>query len=415
MFAGTLVQRLSETRAMARLVEALRRGVGAHALHETIPAARPALLAAAYRALGGQLFVIVATPDAAERLFADLLYYLEESEPSAVRLLRAREDLAGAIDSPSERSARMTLLSELVDGGPGIFLAPLVALRQYVVPREEFARARFTLARDRDAGWDATIARLHRLGYRRCDVVSAAGEYAVRGGILDVFPASADKPARLEFFGDAVESIRPFEVESQRSEGSLDALEIAPWTEIPRDAALREDVLRRFEGPQNVLASLRAYLASGADVPEAWLPFAFEQRETVLDYLSAHARIVIDEPGMLATVEEAWTRSVRARSKCWRARPRASWQSTQPKSRKACSRKLPRRIPVCAILRRRSRGMRRSFSPPASKARSPSSGCRPFSRTPCCKCSPRTTSTGKSSYSRRRCANGSPPAIPWCW
>ena len=78
----------------------------------------------------------------------------------------------------------------------------------------------------------------------RVDVVSAAGEYAVRGGILDVFPATADTPVRIEFFGDDVESIRPFELQSQRSSGSLDAITIAPWIEILRDERLRENVAR---------------------------------------------------------------------------------------------------------------------------------------------------------------------------
>jgi transcription-repair coupling factor (superfamily II helicase) len=293
------------TGRLSGFFERFGRGSGAYALHETIPAARPALLAALYRILGGQIFALVPTVDAAERLFADLLYYLEEPEPQSVRLLRSREEIAGAIESPSERSARMTLLAELADGRPGIVLAPLASVRQYVVPRGVFAASRFTLSPGTSAGWDATLERLYRAGYRRCDVVSAAGEYAVRGGILDVFAASADAPARIEFFGDEVESIRPFDLTTQRSEGSLTALEIVPWLEIPRNMVLRERVLDRCTQASNVRGALQGYLESGEDVPEAWLSLAFDERETVLDYLSPHAKLVIDEPGMLATIERA--------------------------------------------------------------------------------------------------------------
>ncbi len=304
--AGPLVRALpASSRALASAIEALRRGAGAYALHETIPASRAAILASLYRALGGQIFVIVPTADVAERAFADLLYYLEEDEPRTVRLLRSREETVGAIESPSERSARMALLAELADGAPGIVLAPLNALRQYIAPLSHFQAERFTLRVNDDAGWDATLERLYRLGYRRCDVVSAAGEYAVRGGILDLFCASADKPTRVEFFGDTIESIRPFDLESQRSEGALDEIELIPWTEIPRDEALRARVIDRFSGPKNVADALRAYLDSGADIPEPWLSLAFDERDTVLDYLSKHAAIVIDEPGMLATIERA--------------------------------------------------------------------------------------------------------------
>ncbi len=304
--AGTLLRALSGSNAVvSALIADLRRGVGAFALHETTAAARPALLASVYRALGGQLFVLLPTADAAERMFADLLYYLEEDEPRVVRLLRAREESAGAIESPSERSARMALLGDLADGASGIFLAPLAALRQYVVPLETFQGARFTLRVGATPGWDAVIERLYRLGYRRCDVVSAAGEYAVRGGILDVFAASAPTPARIEFFGDTVESIRPFDLESQRSGGSLDELQVVPWTEIQRDPQTRAAVLDRYAGPSNAAAALRGYLESGADVPDQWLPLAFERRETALDYLARNATIVIDEPSMLSTIERA--------------------------------------------------------------------------------------------------------------
>ena len=304
--AGALARALpAASRPLAAVIERLQRGVGAHALHETIAASRPALVASLYRALGGQIFVVVPTADAAERMFADLLYYLEEDEPRSLRLLRSREEAVGAIESPSERSARMALLADLADGATGITLATLGALRQYVVPRAYFQNERFTLRVNDDAGWEATLERLFRLGYRRQDVVSAAGEYAVRGGILDVFSACADRPARVEFFGDGVESIRPFDLASQRSEGTLDAIEIVPWTEIPRDETLRERVLQRFAGPANVASALRSYLDSGADIPEPWLSLAFDERETVLDYLGEHSTLVIDEPGMLATIERA--------------------------------------------------------------------------------------------------------------
>ncbi len=304
--AGPLTELLAGSdRALRAPVEALKRGAGAYAIHETIAAARPALVAALYRALGGQIAVALATTDGAERMFADLLYYLEESEPRSVRLLRARDETIGALESPSERSARMTLLADLIDAKPGIVLFPLAALRQYVVPREVFCSGRFSLRVQTEAGWERTQQRLHRAGYRRCDIVSAAGEYAVRGGILDVFPASADSPVRVEFFGDDIESIRPFDLTSQRSEGTRAEIDIVPWSEIPRDEPLRTQVPERFDGPPAIANALRAYLETGADVPEPWVPLAFERRETILDYLSTRAILVLDEPGMLATIEAA--------------------------------------------------------------------------------------------------------------
>ncbi len=303
--AGRLVHALQGAKPVTGVIERLRQGRGLYALHETIPAARPALLAALYRALGGQIFVAMPTADAAERAFTDLLYFLEEDEARSVSLLRSRDEAVGVLESPSEHSARMAMLAELADGKPGIILAPLGALRQYVMPRALFMESRFTLRAGSEAGWDRTLRELYRLGYHRSDVVSAAGEYAVRGGIVDVFPPTADRPARVEFFGDTVETIRPFELESQRSEGTLPEIEIVPWSEIPRDETLRVRVLERLDAPGNVADAVKSYIETGAEIPPAWLSLAFDERETVLDFLSEHATLVFDEPGMLATLERA--------------------------------------------------------------------------------------------------------------
>jgi transcription-repair coupling factor (superfamily II helicase) len=295
----------SSPRALAPIVDALRTGAGVYAAHETIAAARPALLASLYRTLERPLLVIVPTPDVAERAFADLLYYLAEDEPEQVALLRSRDEALGAIESPSERSARMTLLADLAAGTPRLVLAPVAALRQYLMPRAIFEQLRLTLRIGDEPGFERLQERLFALGYERADVVSAVGEYAVRGGILDLFAASEDAPIRIEFFGEAIESMRPFDLASQRSEGEREAMTIAPWSEIPRDAHYRARVLERFDGPEAVRSSLATYIESGSELPASWLPLAYDERTTLLDYLRDDAIVVLDEPGMLATIEHA--------------------------------------------------------------------------------------------------------------
>jgi transcription-repair coupling factor (superfamily II helicase) len=295
----------SSPRALAPIVEELRTGAGVYAAHETIAAARPALLASLYRALERPLLVIVPTPDVAERAFADLLYYLAEDEPEQVALLRSRDEALGAIESPSERSARMTLLADLAAGKPRLVLAPVAALRQYLMPRALFERLLLTLRIGDEPGFEQLQERLFALGYERADVVSAVGEYAVRGGILDLFAASEDAPIRIEFFGEAIESMRPFDLASQRSEGERDAMTIAPWSEIPREAHYRARVLERYDGPGAVRSSLATYIESGSELPASWLPLAYDERTTLLDYLRDDTIVVLDEPGMLATIEDA--------------------------------------------------------------------------------------------------------------
>ncbi|MGA2759887.1 MAG: transcription-repair coupling factor [Candidatus Cybelea sp.] len=257
------------SRAFASTVERLRslrriagKKPGGYALHETIAAARPALLAALHRELGGCLLVVLPTPDAAERSFADLLYYLEDRS-ERVALVRSRDEALGAIESHSERSARMTLLADLVEGAPRIVLAPIAAVRQHLMARARFDELRFVLRPSDEPGWERLQQRLFDLGYTRCDVVSAVGEYAVRGGIIDLFAATADAPVRIEFFGDAIESLRAFSIESQRSTTPVDVLAITPW----------EDPLAG--------------------------------KATIFDYLPEDATVVLEEPSTIAAVANA--------------------------------------------------------------------------------------------------------------
>ncbi|MGC1379693.1 MAG: transcription-repair coupling factor [Candidatus Baltobacteraceae bacterium] len=253
----SLLERLRALRGVAG------RKPGVCALHETIAAVRPALYASLQRSLSGTLLVVVPTPDAAERAFADLLYYLGEERAERVALLRSRDEAIGAIESPSERSARITLLTDLLDRRPRIVLAPIAAARQYVSSSAHMRERRFRLRAGEEAGWERTQERLFAFGYVRCDVVSAVGEYAVRGGIIDLFAATAETPVRIEFVGDGVESMRAFNIESQRSSSTLDELDVVAW-EDPPDA--------------------------GA---------------TIFEYLPADATVVLDEPATIAMVARA--------------------------------------------------------------------------------------------------------------
>jgi transcription-repair coupling factor (superfamily II helicase) len=252
----SLVQKLRALRALPG------RKPGGYALHETIAAARPALFASLQQELGGTLLVVVPTPDAAERAFADLLYYLGD-RGDCVALLRSRDEAVGAIESPSERSARMTLLADLAKGAPRIVLAPIAAARQYFMPEAIFDTRRFRLRTGDEPGFESLVRRLFELGYARADVVSAVGEYAVRGGIVDLFAATAEAPARIEFFGDAIESMRTFAIESQRSSENIESLEIVPWND------------------------------------------SYEASATIFDYLRDDAVVVLEEPATIASVANA--------------------------------------------------------------------------------------------------------------
>ncbi len=258
---------LAGSRAGGAVLERLAEGRAA-ALYETIAAARPAILCSLARKRGGQLLCVLPTADVAERTYADALYYLnaqDDGAPAHVALLRSRDESFGAIESATEHSARVSLFAALASGSPLVVVAGLAAVRQYVLAPERFRAQCFTLRRGEHTDWEETLRRFHDLGYERTDVVGAAGEFTVRGGIIDCFPATAEKPVRIEFFGDSIESIRSFDLETQRSSTELDAVTVVPWKETPEE----------------------------------------NERATPLDYFRNDAVVVLEEPATLESVEAA--------------------------------------------------------------------------------------------------------------
>ncbi|MGH8914813.1 MAG: transcription-repair coupling factor [Acidimicrobiia bacterium] len=143
-----------------------------------------------------------------------------------------------------------------------------------------------------------TLARdLADLGYTRTDRVEARGEFAVRGGIVDVFPAQMEAPVRLDFWGDRLDEIRAFSVSTQRSEESLHHLTAFPAREVRPDPEMRERA-RRLVRDEPWAASTWDRIAEGQLFPgiESWLPW-LAGPASLIDTLPAGADLVLIEPG----------------------------------------------------------------------------------------------------------------------
>ena len=137
---------------------------------------------------------------------------------------------------------------------------------------------------------DGLVRLLEANGFDRTATVREVGEYAVRGGILDLFAPGTAAPIRLDFFGDTLETIRPFDPATQRTTGQLPRLELVPASE----AVLTEETIERFR--QNYRAAFGAVLGNDPLYEavsegrrfagmEHWLPFFYEKLETLFDYL----------------------------------------------------------------------------------------------------------------------------------
>ena len=177
-------------------------------------------------------------------------------------------------------------------------LTTVNALVQRVPPRHVFMDSSRDLATGGTVKPEELARFLEGNGYVRAGTVMEPGEYAVRGGIIDLFPAGASDPVRLDLFGDTIESIRAFDTSTQRSGKKLDRFVLRPVSEVSLDKAgvsrFREG-WRELFGPKSAEDPLYLSISDGRRHPgmEHWVPLFHDSMETLLDYLP-NASISLD-------------------------------------------------------------------------------------------------------------------------
>ena len=215
--------------------------------------------------------------------------------------------------SPSIAAARMAALSLLAGRkageGPLLVVATLQAALQRVPPREIIRKASYQAR----TGRDVNVADLERYfavnGYVRASTVSERGEFAIRGGVIDVFAPGAEEPVRLDLFGDTLESIRAFDPETQRSTRQLKSIDLLPVSEALIDAdsiaRFRKGYVAAFGNPGD--DPLYASISEGARRAgmEHWLPLFYPRLESLLDYVGEGALVALDNLAEEALDERA--------------------------------------------------------------------------------------------------------------
>jgi transcription-repair coupling factor (superfamily II helicase) len=194
--------------------------------------------------------------------------------------------------NPALVSERIATLGRLLEqsGKPRIVLTTVNALVQRVPPRAAFRGAALEVKVNGDLQPQKLARFLEANGYGRANTVMEPGEYAVRGGIIDIFPAGEEDPVRIDLFGDTVESIRSFDPSTQRSEGKRNRMVLRPVSEVPLD----KQAISRFRtewrelfGPKAAEDPIYLSVSEGRRHPgmEHWAPLFHPVMETLLDYL----------------------------------------------------------------------------------------------------------------------------------
>jgi len=198
----------------------------------------------------------------------------------------------------AERVATLTRLAERTPT-PRILLTTVNALVQKVPPRAAFRGATLSLTRGGRTDPAELAKFLEANGYHRTGTVMEHGEYAMRGGIVDLFPAGESDPVRLDLFGDEIEDIRRFDTATQRSGEKLDGLTLRPVGELFLDApsiSRFRSAYRELFGAAATEDPLYVSVSAGRKHPgmEHWAGFFHESMETLLDHLGEGATVSFD-------------------------------------------------------------------------------------------------------------------------
>jgi len=259
------------------------------------PEGRDAQLLAELTEASGGPVLFVARDDARLAAMAEALRFFAPGLP--VLRFPAWDCLPYDRISPAAEisATRMATLATLAAWGDGdapacVVLATLNAATQRVPAQETVAAASFAAETGRAVDLDGLRGYLARMGFNRAPTVTEPGDYAVRGGVIDVFPPGADLPVRLDFFGDVLDGARRFDPETQRTVEKVKRVEFAPVSEVILD----DDAVTRFRTLYR-----ERFGAAGLDDPlyeavsagrkhqgaEHWLAFFHERLETLFDYL----------------------------------------------------------------------------------------------------------------------------------
>jgi len=290
------------------IIAALRRGEQ----RITIPGLKgssPALLVA--ELVRGGLdnpLVIAPTQEAAEEFCRELTFFSGGDLHAALFPAWDAAPFSAASPHPDVTGARLDTLFRLQNGVSRITVMPVSAALQRVLPRKTLNDSSCYLLPGEEFERDDLLARLIRMGYANVPLVEDRGTFAVRGGILDIFPPNLPTPVRIEFFGDTAETMRAFDPLTQRSLQPIEELVLLPSRELllsdevladiaPRLKQLCDDLDIPANRRRTILEDLQnAVYFQGIDFLQ---PLLHPSLETIFDYISPVTPLILLDPDLI--------------------------------------------------------------------------------------------------------------------
>lgn len=244
--------------------------------------------------------MLIVTPDASRsiKLKQEIKFFLGKKDIQ-VKIFPGWETLPYDHFSPHEGviSERLSILYQLASGKKSIVLVDVQTLMHRLPPKEYIEANSFIMKVGETIDFNSLRYKFEEHGYSFVTKVMEHGEFAVRGSIIDVFPMGSSVPYRIDFFDTEIDSIRIFDVDTQRSFKNIDDIKLLPAKEFPLD----EDGVDRFcdswcshFGYERTRSGIYQDISSGKMHPgvEYYLPLFFEKTSTFFDYLSSDTQII---------------------------------------------------------------------------------------------------------------------------
>ena len=304
--------------AFTRAVTRVKGDAGRTRVSGLTPTGKALLLPLLHRAVSRPLLVLVNDNRAVDELLPVVRSLAELSgtvSPDAVLALPAYDVLPfeNLSPHPEIQETRAAALWKIATGSAEIVIAPVAASTMRLRDGGFYADLAKVVRRGDMLDPDRLLQHLRSVGYNQVDIVQMPGEFAHRGGLVDVYSPELDRPVRIELFGDEIESIRKFDPETQRSAAVTDEVVLLPLTETP----VAEETLaainarltgERLEGSTELIE--RSVRATGVSVFPGWELYApiAGGSETLFD-LMPRAVAILDEPDRLdETLDACWTK-----------------------------------------------------------------------------------------------------------
>jgi len=317
-FVREIFAEVEQQPAFRRAASHLRESTGRIRVTGLSPAAKALIVVLLQRQVERPFIWVVADNRAAEDLLPILAAFCEltgATDPDTVVTLPARDVLPfqNLSPHPEIQEERATALWKIATGRASIVISPVTATTILLRSPEYYADLARILRRGETFDIEKLLQHLNTVGYTPTDVVEMPGQYAARGGILDVYSPEADRPVRVEFFGDEIESMRKFDPASQRSSNPVDEVTLLPLTETPINEELLGSINARLSGKRiagTPEAIAQAARDSGAGVFPGWEFYApVAGADRAIFSLLPEARVILDEPETLTQeLDKVWGR-----------------------------------------------------------------------------------------------------------